>query len=183
MLARRRAMTPAERVRESGEICAHVQGHASWAAARTLCAYLPLPDEVDVLPLVVAGLARRLTVLVPRVVGAELVWHRISSLAPEAFVQGRFGLREPREDCAPVCAPQAAPQPVLWLVPGVAFDRRGGRLGRGGGYYDRALRTARATTGTVGIAFTCQLVDAVPMAPQDWKLASVVSPAGWHTAV
>ncbi|MCX7847233.1 MAG: 5-formyltetrahydrofolate cyclo-ligase [bacterium] len=176
-------MSPAQRLRESAEICAHILQHPAWTAARTLVSYLPLPDEVDVTPVIAAGLARSLTVLVPRVVGPDLCWHAIRSLDAAAFLTGHFGIREPRPDCTPACDLHTTPTPRLWLVPGVAFDLHGGRLGRGGGYYDRALRAAGSPPDTVGVAFSCQLVELVPMAPTDYRLTSVVSPAGWHTAV
>lgn len=176
-------MSAADKARESAEICAQVLRSPAWQRAHTLAAYMPLPDEVDVTPLVRAAQQRGMTVLLPRVAGRELVWHRVAALDATALEVGAFGIREPRADHAPVCAPQDAPQPVLWLVPGVGFDARGGRLGRGGGFYDRALRAAHAVTGTVGVAFACQMLDAVPMTPHDWMLESVVSPAGWHTAV
>lgn len=176
-------MSAADKARESAEICGHVLHSPAWQRARTLAAYMPLPDEVDVTPLIHAALQRGMTVLLPRVAGRELAWHRVTSLEAAQFAAGAFGIREPRAEQAPVCAPHDAPQPVLWLVPGVGFDARGGRLGRGGGFYDRALRAAQAVTGTVGVAFTCQMLEAVPMTAQDWRLESVVSPAGWHAAV
>lgn len=183
LLQRRRALSAADKARESADVCAHVLHSPAWQAARALAAYMPLPDEADVTPLISAALQRGMVVLVPRVAGRELSWHRITSLDAAQFATGRFGIREPHADAAPPCAPAAAPQPLLWLVPGVGFDLHGGRLGRGSGFYDRALRAAQAVTGTVGVAFACQLVGAVPMTAQDWKLESVVSPAGWHTAV
>lgn len=183
LLQRRRAMSAADKARESAEICAQVLRSPAWQCARTLAAYMPLPDEVDVTPLIRAALQRGMTVLLPRVAGRKLVWHRVASLDAAHFAAGAFGIREPRAEQAPVCAPHDAPQPILWLVPGVGFDARGGRLGRGGGFYDRALRAAQAVTGTVGVAFACQILDAVPVTAQDWTLESVVSPAGWHTAV
>jgi len=176
-------MSAADKARESADVCAHVRQSPAWQRARTLAAYMPLPDEADVTPLISAALQRGMVVLVPRVAGRVLSWHRIASLDAVQFAAGQFGIREPRADTAPLCGPETAPHPLLWLVPGVGFDLHGGRLGRGGGFYDRALRAAQAVTGTVGIAFACQLIEKVPMTAQDWKLESVVSPAGWHTAV
>ncbi|HXY45044.1 MAG TPA: 5-formyltetrahydrofolate cyclo-ligase, partial [Acidimicrobiales bacterium] len=64
------------------------------------------------------------------------------------------------------------------IVPGLAFDRGGGRLGYGGGYYDRFLRRLPVTATLVGIAFADQLVGAVPLAGGDVKVDLVVTDAG-----
>ncbi len=143
---------------------------------------MPTPDEVDVAPLLAAALERGVTLLLPRMTDGAIVWHRVASLAPELFDTGCFGIHEPRAE-TPRCVPGEAPAPLIWIVPGVGFDPYGGRLGRGGGHYDRALRAAQAVSGTVGVAFACQMMDEVPMAAHDWRLTSVVSPRGWHAAV
>jgi len=65
----------------------------------------------------------------------------------------------------------------LVVVPGVAFDRRGGRIGRGKGYYDRLLRAARPDTALVALAFECQLVAQAPMLPHDVYMHKVITEA------
>jgi len=88
---------------------------------------------------------------------------------------GRMGILEP----AP--AQWAEPAAVgAVLVPGVAFDRSGGRLGRGGGYYDRLLRGLRAVK--VGVAFEAQLVGVVPAGPTDQRVDWVVTEQGVYPA-
>ena len=86
---------------------------------------------------------------------------------------GKFGVREPAERCAPVPLNRLD----LVLVPGIAFDIRGGRLGRGQGYYDRLLS---AVTGLkCGVAFDEQIVDAVPVGPLDVRLNCILTPTRW----
>jgi 5-formyltetrahydrofolate cyclo-ligase len=65
----------------------------------------------------------------------------------------------------------------LILVPGVAFDLHGGRLGRGKGYYDRLLKELRGTT--CGVAFDQQVVEAIPVEPHDVRLDHVLTPTRW----
>jgi 5-formyltetrahydrofolate cyclo-ligase len=65
---------------------------------------------------------------------------------------------------------------VVWLIPGVGFDRRGRRLGRGGGYYDRTLSEASVTRGLLGLGFTCQLIEAVPADENDWRMNWIITP-------
>jgi 5-formyltetrahydrofolate cyclo-ligase len=79
------------------------------------------------------------------------------------LVNGVWGIREPRDD-----APQVAMADLdMVLMPGLAFDRSGNRLGYGAGYYDRLLASALRKPVRVAAAFDCQVVDAVPTGPAD----------------
>ena len=102
-----------------------------------------------------------LTWAYPKVVDHDLVFYRASS--DEDFTKGKFGIWEPLENrCAPVSLNECA----VIFVPGIAFDRRGGRLGTGRGFYDRALAHYRGIK--VGVAFGCQVVDFdLPLASHD----------------
>lgn len=68
------------------------------------------------------------------------------------------------------------------LVPGVAFDFAGRRLGRGGGFYDRLLADARLRARRVGVCFACQLVEQVPVEPHDQRVDALITEAGWNDA-
>jgi len=72
-----------------------------------------------------------------------------------------------------------APPPDLVLVPGLAFDRHGHRLGRGGGFYDRWLE--KTGLPTIGLCFSCQLVDAIPCEPHDIHVHAVLTEEGFST--
>ena len=88
------------------------------------------------------------------------------------FRRGTLGIPEPRKSC-----PTVAPEEVDWvLVPGLAFDGRCYRLGRGAGHYDRLLPTLRPDTPRWSLALDCQWVDALPVEPHDVPLDGVVSP-------
>ena len=112
-------------------------------------------------------------ILLPRMIGTgRLEFACVHDL--EGLVLGRFGVREP----PPSCAAQPLSGSSLVLVPGLAFDRRGGRLGRGAGYYDRALAPVRADGVRplyFGIGFALQLVDSLPTAPHDVRVDGVVT--------
>jgi 5-formyltetrahydrofolate cyclo-ligase len=86
---------------------------------------------------------------------------------------GHFGIREPETRCARLTSGKLD----LILVPGVAFDLRGGRLGRGKGYYDRLLRELRGTT--CGVAFEEQIVGEIPVEPHDVRLKFLLTPTRW----
>ena len=85
---------------------------------------------------------------------------------------GRFGIREPKPQ---VGTPQAIADIDAILVPAVAFDRRGYRVGYGGGYYDRFLPELRGRAVRVGLAFACQLVDSVPAGAHDVPVDFIVT--------
>jgi 5-formyltetrahydrofolate cyclo-ligase len=86
---------------------------------------------------------------------------------------GLLGIREPTEHCEAI----ALKRLDLVLVPGVAFDARGRRLGRGKGYYDRLLSDVRGVR--CGVAFDEQIVPEVPVGPRDALLNCVVTPSRW----
>ena len=86
---------------------------------------------------------------------------------------GHFGIREPRSHCARFPSDQLD----LILVPGVAFDLHGRRLGRGKGYYDQLLGALRGTT--CGVAFDQQIVDEIPVEPHDVRLDCILTPTRW----
>ena len=91
---------------------------------------------------------------------------------------GKYGILEPRAELRTRSAKAIEPQePDLVLVPGVAFDRHGGRLGHGNAYYDKLLARARADAVLVGLAFECQLFEEVPMQPNDVFMDMVVTEA------
>lgn len=152
--------------------------------------YASLPGEVATTALVEMGWAEGRRILLPRVVdGGDLVF--VEHLPDVPLVGGAFGVLEPPEQARVVDLDEAE----LILVPGLAFDRCGGRLGRGAGYYDRALagiglQAGRRATAdragimprTMGVAFDLQLVDGVPMDEQDVRMEAVVSPSAVHTA-
>jgi len=95
----------------------------------------------------------------------------IEVASPAALGPGRMGLREPAAGAAP-----ASPQAIdVVLVPGVAFDRAGGRLGRGAAYYDTYLPRLRAEAARVGVAFADQVVEDVPAGAHDVRVDWVVT--------
>jgi 5-formyltetrahydrofolate cyclo-ligase len=99
----------------------------------------------------------------------SLVLCRVRSLSGD-LKKGAYNIREPRA----FCEKQPAGKMDIILVPGVAFDKRGGRLGRGGGYYDRILRKAKKAV-KVGLCFREQIVNKVPMKRHDVRMDRVIT--------
>lgn len=133
-------------------------------------AFVGRSDEVDTEPLLEALIARDGSVALPRVVGETLVLHRVRSLE---LPVGFYGLREP-DASAEVVGPEALSGVV---VPGLAFDAAGNRLGRGKGYYDRLLTGLPAGVPTVGLTLERWLVPEVPMEGHDRRVDRVVTEA------
>ncbi len=139
-------------------------------ASLTVAGYWPMVDEIDVRPLMTRLSDDGWKVALPVVVGPEqpLIFRQWRM---EMELQaGDFGTRHPGPE-----APEAVPD--ILLVPLLAFDDRGFRLGWGGGFYDRTLARLRATRdiSAVGIAYQGQKVDRVPHSPNDEPLDRVVT--------
>jgi 5-formyltetrahydrofolate cyclo-ligase len=139
--------------------------------AISAAAYFPVHDELDPIPLLEALHGRGLRTALPAVQpGPDLVFREWSPGA--ALCHGKFGLQEPAGDCAELA-------PGIVLVPLLAFDRKGGRLGYGAGYYDAALHRLRqhAPVTAIGIAFDEQEFPEVPQEPQDERLDMILTPS------
>lgn len=140
------------------------------AGAAVVAAYAALEEEVRLDALLVAWLEEGKEVLLPRVDGpGSIVLHRVSDLDQD-LEPGLFGVREPLASC-PVGDPGSV---NAVLVPGVAFDRAGGRIGYGGGFYDRLLPGLPAAV-SVGVCYEAQLVDRVAREPHDVSVDAVVT--------
>ncbi|MEO8674831.1 MAG: 5-formyltetrahydrofolate cyclo-ligase [Casimicrobiaceae bacterium] len=174
VLARRDALGMDDRAAASAAIFARLAALPSFASARTLLLTLPFRSEWDSLPLVRQALAAGKSVVVPRVNATTrmLELHAIADPDRDA-APGHQGIPEPLAHC-----PAVAPALVDWvLVPGVAFDRAGRRLGYGGGYYDRLLPLLSPRAARIAGAFDLQIVDRVPSGPHDVTVDRIVTPS------
>ena len=166
--AQKRQHTAAQLAAMSDEITNRVLASAWWHEASTLLLYYPLADEVDVRRLIREAFQNGKKVLLPVVKGDELELHLYEG--EESLQEGSFGIMEPTGE---TFAPQNYGEIDLAIIPGMAFDRAGHRLGRGKGYYDRLLpklSKARLT----GFCFPFQLLDEVPSEPHDILVGDVV---------
>lgn len=166
-LARRDAES--DREGKSATIAERVRDFNAFRRAQVVCAYVGVRSEVATLPLLeeVWGAGKR--VVVPVVAGDTLALIRIVSAAE--LSPAAFDLLEPTAAVRQRTDRRVQPAEVdLFLVPGVVFDRRGGRIGYGKGYYDRLLARTRAGAVTLGLAFESQVVHTVPMGPKDVHL-------------
>lgn len=162
------ARSPAELAAASEKIRAAITELAAWKDARSVGLFAPLAGEPGIDPLFATAQAAGKRVYYPQVTPEGLVFAEVRDLTE--LVTGRWQLREPANGESPAALD-------LVLVPGMAFTAGGGRLGRGGGYYDRLLESLPETA-TVGVCFSCQLVESIPVEAHDRTVKAVVTEDG-----
>ena len=171
--ARRARLSPQVREQASVQACGTLMESTFWKGARNVALFHPMAQEVSTAALLAAAQAtgRRVALPVTPPLGRALEFRWV--LPETRLVRSRFGTLEPTE---------AVPAPLeeleLVVVPGLAFDDGGGRLGYGGGYYDRTL--ARSGPGVM-LAFACQRVPRVPTGPFDVPVRAIATEDGWFT--
>jgi len=177
--ARRRAVPVAERKRAALRLAKAVERSGWLRPGRCIGLYLPLAEEIDTQPLLECALRHRCRIFVPRV--TDYRRHRMQFLPYDDTLQrGRYGILEPRDGIA-----RSARSLAVIFMPLVGFDAQGNRVGMGKGYYDRALaflhhRRSWRRPLLVGLAFSCQQVDALPARAHDVPLDHIVTEAGSH---
>lgn len=166
-----RALDPAD-AGEAVELgLGELEASAGWTGARTVLGYLGDEFEPSLDALLARAIAGGKAVVAPRMDwdARTMDARRLASL-DEVEVR-RHGIREPLDSCDVVEVASID----LALVPGLAFDRRGGRLGRGAGYYDRFLKGLTGRARRVGICFAAQLVEQVPTEAHDARMDGLVA--------
>lgn len=174
VLAALHALAPEVRALGSARACERLLSRPEWQQARSVLLFAPMPEELDVWPLLAAALGEGKIVGLPCYDPSNRQYFARQVCEPDRDVAtGHFGIREP----SPACADLPLNSLDFILVPGVAFDEQGYRLGRGKGFYDRLLRNLRGTT--CGVAFEEQLTPRVPLEPHDVRLNCILTPARW----
>jgi 5-formyltetrahydrofolate cyclo-ligase len=167
-------LSPKDRATNSAQARAILAGQALWRGAQAVLFFAPLPEELDLWPLLPTVLAEGKTVGLPcfNIDTGTYVVCRIRDAAADLRT-GRFGIREPNELCSKISWNQRG----LILVPGVAFDLRGSRVGRGRGYYDRLLAVVPGPK--CAVAFDQQIVDEIPLEEHDIRMDYILTPTRW----
>jgi 5-formyltetrahydrofolate cyclo-ligase len=169
----RRAVLPGKDALSS-QIMETLIGLSEFAAARAVMIYLDARSEVRTRPALPRLLADQRRIVVPWCDGDHLRLFLLHDLAE--LDSGSFGILEPRAVLRERPDRNIDPCELdLLVIPGVAFDRRGGRIGHGRGYFDRLLIDVRESATLIGLAFDCQVFDHVPTEPHDVPMDLVVT--------
>jgi len=157
-------------------VCEKFMALPAYAAAKTVMWYVDAGSEVRTRHTLPVALGHGKRVVVP--------WCVVETNQLELFhledmselVEGAYKILEPKEELRRLPTRQVRPEELdLVVVPGTAFDPRGGRMGQGKGYYDRLLAGARPDAPLVGLAFECQVFDEIPVAPHDVYMDLVIT--------
>ncbi len=171
---RERKITIEERIQFSALACELLRNQPIWQNAKSILFYAPLPNEIDIWPLLSEALAADKLIALPRFDPETNSYFICQIKNAESDLQpGKFGIHEPKESCSPIPLNRLD----LVLVPGVGFDPMGGRLGRGRGFYDRLLEEVSGKK--CGVAFDEQMVVKVPMEKHDVRLNFILTPTRW----
>ena len=166
LVQKRRVMSASDRQMYSQQILDQLEQMTCFLEAKTILLYYPIQNEVDVLPLV-KKYKREKTLLFPVSHRRGMTVHPYAG--NEHMHRGKFGIPEPT-------TPAYDGEIDLVIVPAVAFDAKGRRLGRGGGYYDRFIKKLTHTV-LVGVGYDFQLVDEVPAAHHDQRVHRIILPS------
>nr|WP_109470285.1 5-formyltetrahydrofolate cyclo-ligase [Mycolicibacter nonchromogenicus] len=174
LLAGRRAVPPDVHDAEAAALAAHLERLVD--EGTTVCAYVPVGSEPGSAAMLARLAGRGARVLLPVVRTSDdgtpmaLLW---GEYRPDALTSARFGLLEPPQPWLPA---EALGEAEVIVVPALAVDRRGTRLGRGAGFYDRSLRWRRPATPLVAVVRDAELVDALPADAHDVPMTHAVTP-------
>jgi 5-formyltetrahydrofolate cyclo-ligase len=163
-------ISPAVRAVESIDLCERLK--TQMPSAHTVLFFAPLPDELDVWPVLELSLALGTVCALPFFDATSKTYgaRGLNKLATD-IVTGKFGVREPAAGCAEIPLNRFD----LVLVPGMAFDLQGNRLGRGQGFYDRLLEKASGIK--CGVGYDFQLLENIPTETFDAKVDFILTPS------
>jgi len=169
-----RALAAETRAAASRQIREQLLAQAAWSRAASVLCFVPLADEPDIASVMEDAWRAQKIVALPRYDAAGGIYSAARVSARLELAPGQFGVLEPNAGCPSIPLNQLD----LVLVPGVAFDLAGRRLGRGKGFYDRLL--AQVSGHKCGVAFDLQVVDRLPEEPHDVRVDSIVTPTRWR---
>lgn len=169
--SKKRAMTPAQIEKASRALTALFLRSPQYRSAKSIYGYLPFNQEVDTYALLSQAMADGKRVALPKTYGDEMRFIWVTDL--DAVQKAGIGCPEPIAD-----GPLADDPEALVLLPGLAFDLQGGRMGYGGGFYDRFL--AGESHPTVALCYGFQLLPQIPLEEHDLRVTCIISTDEWR---
>ena len=170
MRLRRKALSAEARSQASGTVCAEIISRlSSTPPDKVVAVYLASSEEISLDGFIGQALRDRRRLVAPRWNGRSYELSRLRGLDAECVRIGPMGIREPAEE--DVVSPRDV---AVWFVPGLAFTEDGRRIGYGGGWYDRLLVSASANAIKTGVAYSFQVLAALPIEGHDMQLTDVL---------
>lgn len=173
MLALRDAAPATGRASASAAILDNLQEFKEYCEAETVMFFVAFRSEVETIPMIKRAIADGKKVVVP------ITKLETGTLVPSLLLdcdkdlaEGTYGVLEPSAGAVRPVDPEEID---MVMMPGAAFDRTGGRIGYGGGFYDRFIETLRPDVALAALAFDFQVVDEVPTEPHDRKIHFIVT--------
>ena len=158
----------------SARVTDRVMAMPQYLSAKCVMWYVDVRDEARTRHALPQALSSSQKIVVPYCVDGELELFLLESM--DELELGMYKILEPRADLRDVAAKKVAIEELDFvIVPGVGFDRNGGRTGHGKGYYDKLLENARPDTPLVALGFECQLFDEIPMQAHDIYMDAIVT--------
>lgn len=169
--AARAALTPAYREEASRQMLAALYALPEYQTAETIFVYASMPEEVQLYGLMEQAVLAGRTVCLPMITGKGTM-EAVKLPSMDDLVPGRFGILtvDPKKQCI-----IPADRIDFMVVPGVAFDGEGRRLGLGAGYYDRFMGEKASHAFCCALAFDCQLMTEVPVEPHDVRVQYIIT--------
>lgn len=166
-------LTPEAKNKESNQLCQNVLNSELWRESETVLLYVPLPDEPDVIPLLLAAEKQSKKLFLPKF-DPDIQAYKIAQIknVQTDLLPGKFNIPEPITPFSEVKDINFA------LIPALAYDLKGTRLGRGKGYYDRLLGKINVTV-KCGSCWSVSIVSKLPRMQYDIPVDYLVSPSGF----
>ncbi|XP_074602685.1 methenyltetrahydrofolate synthetase [Brevipalpus obovatus] len=172
------AMSPEDRITQSSDVYNQLINHELFQKAKRVSIFLSMPEELNTIPIVKKIFEQEKKCFIPRIIfGSQRMDMVLMSTAEEidALPVGKYGLRQPATVETEAIESGGLD---LMIMPGVAFDKEGHRLGHGMGYYDVYLKRYKEHFGhypnTIAVAFKQQIVQSVPVGPNDVTINQVL---------
>lgn len=161
--------SPQAYLARSMQVSAKIQKSKFFKDAQTIGFYAALSDEIDIFPAAQKALSFGKRVFFPKMRGAKIDFYEVKDFEID-LIPGKFGVLEPLSKAARFRKSELD----LILIPGRAFDKKGGRLGRGGGHYDRLLARWPGSV-RMGVAFREQILPTIPSEPHDIQMDVILT--------
>ena len=176
--ANRRAQADKDEI--SQRIVARFMQLPEYATAQTVMFYIDVRDEVRTQHALPEAIASGKRIVIPFCVDGELELFHLQAM--DELSTGKYKILEPRVELQSLAAKRLRPEDLdLIMVPGVAFDKQGGRTGHGKGYYDKLLQHARPDCPLIALSFECQIFPEIPVQSHDIYMDKVVTEEAVYT--